>query len=120
MWHAGMFVSDTQLRRARALFPCLDSPLSCHTFEFEVTVPVGQIAVCSGWLVSQTVRVVSDDRGAGAGGSVGNGMAGGQNASDGSSGLGCSQYATTAAGMQRTQTRTFKYEVSCSPLLTTS
>ncbi|MEW5309341.1 MAG: hypothetical protein WDW38_001235 [Sanguina aurantia] len=127
MWHAGMFVSDTQLRRARALFPCLDSPRSCHTFEFEITVPVDHVAVCSGWLVSQTVRVTDSDgsrngsAGGGGSGVVGGGSGGvggrsggvgGGSGGVGMRGSGGQGGRTSAAlGTQATQARTFKYEV---------
>jgi hypothetical protein len=60
-------VTNPLLRRSRALFPCIDSPLYLYspgalhylpyTFDIHVTVPPSHTAVCSGVLVQQTCGV---------------------------------------------------------------
>lgn len=61
-------VANSQLRRARGWFPCIDSPLHIYTpgaphclpytFELQLTVPPSFMAVCSGSLVQHTCTVL--------------------------------------------------------------
>lgn len=60
-------VANPLLRRSRALFPCIDSPLYLYTpgaphylpytFDLHVTVPPSCMAVCSGVLLQQSCTV---------------------------------------------------------------
>jgi len=92
-------VANPLLRRSRALFPCIDSPLYLYTpgamhylpytFDLFVTVPPSCMAVCSGVLVQQTCSTAphpnsSSSRAVGAGGSLAAaaGAAGGPAAED--------------------------------------
>ncbi|KAK9854442.1 hypothetical protein WJX84_004440 [Apatococcus fuscideae] len=46
--------TDMQLRRARAWFPCIDTPQAACSFQLQITVAADQTAVASGLLEKQT------------------------------------------------------------------
>ena len=55
-------VSDPQLRRARALFPCSDVAGTIATYAMHVTVPPDHVAVCDGVMKRCTLsHVMTED-----------------------------------------------------------
>ncbi|KAG1661347.1 hypothetical protein FOA52_005909 [Chlamydomonas sp. UWO 241] len=55
MFSSGFTVAETSLRRARAVFPCVDAPGSHHPLDMHVLVALGHRAVCAGSLVRHSV-----------------------------------------------------------------
>jgi hypothetical protein len=51
-------VPDPAIRRARALFPCIDAVGSLATYDISVTVPPGLVAVCGGELRENELSLV--------------------------------------------------------------
>ncbi|KAF5831409.1 hypothetical protein DUNSADRAFT_13170 [Dunaliella salina] len=55
------FVSDPQLRRARALFPCVDDAGRLAEYELWLSVPPDYVAVCGGELRDSTLTLAKED-----------------------------------------------------------
>ena len=51
--HSDKVPALLQLRRARAWFPCVDTPDAACTWDMRYTVPMGSVAVSSGQLLKQ-------------------------------------------------------------------